>query len=501
VIGFIRTPNPPRQTSSTLVMDFDMRASVNICLPWQTSKQKTGFALAKLETQTGFALAKLETQTGFAFAKLETQTGFALAKLETQAAPLYGFGVPASRTMRSRTTLVAASALALLLCACSKSGGGAPEGGGMPPADVNVAVVVSKEITEWDDFTGRVEAKDTIEIRPRVGGYLAAVHFDEGKPVTKGQLLFSIDDREYRAAVETAAANVARAQSRSEVAAGELARSNKLLLARAVSQEEFASRQGELRQSVADVRSAQASLTQARLSLEFTRIESPIAGRIGVALLRPGNLLAPGTSLLATVVSQDPMYVYFEGDERTYLKYQDMAREGSRPSSRDVQNPVRMGLANEAGYPHAGTMDMVDNQLNPQTGSIRARAVFDNKQGTLTPGLFARIQLLGSGVHKALLIHDRAVMTDQDRKYVYVVGAKGEAQRKDVVLGASVEGLRIVTNGLDGTEQVVINGTSKIFFPGAPLKPTLVDMDKPDTQPAPPAAAAPGDKPAAEKQG
>lgn len=385
-----------------------------------------------------------------------------------------------------------ATVLAISMLGCSKSGApaDAAAGKGPPPAEVSVAPVVNKEITEWDEFTGRVEAKETIEIRPRVGGYLASVNFDEGKAVKKGQLLFAIDDREYRAALETASANVARAQSRSEVAAGEVARSNKLLVARAVSQEEFANRNGELRQAVADVRAAQASLTQARLNLEFTRIESPIDGRIGLAMMRPGNLIAPGTTLLATVVSLDPMYVYFEGDERTYLKYQQMARAGERPSSRDVQNPVRMGLANEEGYPHAGVMDMLDNQLNSQTGSIRARAVFDNKDGVFTPGLFARIQLMGSGTHQALLIHDQAVLTDQDRKYVFVVGPGSTALRKNITLGDSVDGLRIVVGGLDASDSVVVNGMRKIFFPGMPLKTNVVPMDAPNTlAPAQPAAA------------
>ena len=387
---------------------------------------------------------------------------------------------------------------AVLLAACSKPAGpDASQSAAPPPADVSVAQVVSREITEWDEFIGRVEAKETIELRPRVGGYLKAVHFEEGGPVKKGQLLFSIDDREYRAAVETAAANVARAQTRVELASGELARSNKLLAARAVSQEEFATRKGELAQANADVRTAKAQHTQANLNLEFTRIESPIDGRVGLAMQRPGNLLAPGTSMLGTVVSLDPMYVYFEGDERTYLKYQDMARAGERPGSRESRNPVRMGLANEQGYPHEGYMDMVDNQLNPQTGSIRARAVFDNKDGVFTPGLFARIQLLGSGKRQAMLIHDQAVLTDQDRKYVFVVGPKGEAIRKDIVLGASVEGLRIVDSGLAGSEQVVVNGMRKIFFVGMPLKAVVVSMDAPNTPP--PAPAQPATAP--EKQG
>ena len=377
--------------------------------------------------------------------------------------------------------LLTVSTLALTILtfsACQKSDtAGAPGANqGPPPAEVSVAPVVNREVTEWDDFTGRVEAKEIIEIRPRVGGYLSSVNFDEGKAVKKGQLLFSIDDREYRAAVETAAANVARAQSRSEVAAGEVARSNKLLVARAVSQEEFATREGEMRQAVADVRSAQASLTQARLNLEFTRIESPIDGRIGVAMMRPGNLIAPGSTVLATVVSLDPMYVYFEGDERTYLKYQDMARAGERPSSRDGQSAVRMGLANEV---------------------IGWRI--------MTEQLGARIQLVGSGNHQAMLIHDQAVLTDQDRKFVYVLGPGNTALRKDVSLGDLVDGLRIVTGGLDAADVVVVNGMRKIFFPGMPLKANTVPMDAPNTPPPqppsqgltqPPAASA-----AAEKQG
>ncbi len=395
-----------------------------------------------------------------------------------------------------RGLLMVVSLLSVLVAACSKSNdAGAPAGGGgPPPADVNVAQVISKEITEWDEFTGRIEAKESIEIRPRVGGYLQAIHFDEGKSVAKGQLLFSIDDREYRAAVDTAAGNLARAQARAELARSELQRSQKLLAAKAVSVEELNTRQAELKQAQADVQQSAAGLTQARLNLEFTRVTSPIAGRIGVAMMRPGNLISPGTSLLTTVVSLDPIYVYFQGDERAYLKYQDMARAGERPSSRDARNPVRMGLANEDGYPHTGYMDFVDNALNPQTGSIRARAVFDNKDGVFTPGLFARIQLLGSGSHQAMLIHDRAVLTDQSRKYVWTVGTKGEALRKDVVLGGSVDGLRIVNSGLEGSEQIVINGTSKIFFPGAPLKPTVAPMDNPDyVAPQPQNAAAPAE--------
>ncbi|MFK7887492.1 MAG: efflux RND transporter periplasmic adaptor subunit [Gammaproteobacteria bacterium] len=363
--------------------------------------------------------------------------------------------------------------------------GGAPQG--PPPADVNVAPVELTRVTEWDQFNGRIEAVHNVEIRPRVGGYLEQVHFAEGSVVEEGAVLYTIDPREYEAAVRRAEAGLAGAQARQKQALIEQARSEKLLEVQAVSNEEFEQRRGEALQARAQIATAEAELVQAELNLEFATIRAPITGRVGEALVRPGNLVSPGTTLLTTLVSIDPVHVVFEGDEHVYLKYQAQARRGDRPSSRDVRNPVRVGLINEEGFPHEGEMDFVDNQLNPATGTIRGRAVLANPDGIFTPGLFARLRLLGSSEYEALLVSELAVLTDQDRKYVYVVGPNGEAQRRDVQLGRDIDGLRVVEQGLREGDQVVVNGTSRIFFPGAPLKTTQVTMENPSgvTTPAP----------------
>lgn len=382
--------------------------------------------------------------------------------------------------------------LVLLASACGSS---APHGG-PPPAGVNVAEVVQKKVREWDDFTGRLEAPERVEIRPRVTGYLAEVAFDEGALVKSGDLLFRIDDREYRAAVARAEAEVARTQAASEVARTRAQRVDRLLQAQAISTEDADSRAAEYRQALAAVQGAQAALETARIDLGFTRITAPADGRVSRALVRPGNLVQSGgggePTLLTTLVSVDPLHVVFQGDERIYLKYQRLNRSGLRPSSREARNPVRVALADESDYPHDGYMDFVDNAIDPQTGTITGRAVIPNPDGDLTPGMFVRLKLLGSGEYEALLIHERAIMTDQDRRYVYVVGEGNTAQRKDVVLGARVEGLRVVQSGLSPGDLVVVNGTQKIFFPGMPLQPTTVPMDDPEREPPPATAATQG---------
>jgi multidrug efflux system membrane fusion protein len=381
-----------------------------------------------------------------------------------------------------------------LLAACG-GGGGPPQ---MPPTEVNVAGVVAKRVAQWDEFTGRIEAVEAVEIRPRVAGYIAGVHFEEGAEVAKGALLFTIDDREYRAAADSAQASVARAATRVDVTRSELARTEKLAEARAASTEELEQRRGELRQAEADLKAAQAAARQAELNLGFTRVTSPIAGRASLARLKVGSLVGAGDPVLTTVVSLDPVYVTFRGDERAYLRYQDMAREGSRPSSRETANPVRVALANESGFPHEGRMVFVDNAVDPATGTILARAELPNPDRRFTPGLFARVQLLGSGERDALLVHPQAVLTDQDRRYVYVAGqvtapqggpAYTGAVRKDVVLGPQIDGLVVVESGLAPADKVVVNGMRKIFFPGAPVAPVEVPMDAPNTVVAPAGAA------------
>ena len=275
--------------------------------------------------------------------------------------------------------------LLLPLVSCTKSGGAASA---PPPPQVNVAQVLERRVKDWDEFTGRFQAVESVEIRPRVSGYIDEVAFKEGSQIKRGDLLFIIDPRPYKAEADHAAADVKRYKTALELAQIELARVQKLKDSGAVSQEELDERKSTLAQAEANVSASAATLESATLNQEFTRVTSPIAGRVGRAEVTRGNLVTGGTNggtLLTSVQSIDPIYVYFEGDEQAYLRYNQMARAGERPSSRDTPNPVRIGLANEDGFPHSGVMDFVDNQLNSQTGTIRARAVLENKDGLFTP--------------------------------------------------------------------------------------------------------------------
>lgn len=388
--------------------------------------------------------------------------------------------MPSKPAFRARAVRASAVLLSALLAACGGDGG-APE---FPPPQVNVASPVQKSVTEWDEYSGRIEAVDSVEIRPRVAGYLAAVHFEEGMTVDKGQRLFSIDDREYRAAAASARADLARAEARVQLAERELARSRSLIEARAVSQGEVEAREAERKQAEADVLAARARVAQAELTLSFADIRAPIAGRVGAARVKPGNLVAPDQTLLTTLVSLDPVYVAFEGDEHAYLRYQKMIREGDWSSPRESSVPVEVGLSSERGFPHRGEIVFIDNALNPATGTILAKARLDNASGVFTPGLFARVRLLGATREGALLIHEQALLTDQDRRYVYVIGEGNTAQRRDLQLGPLIDGLRVVVDGLSAGDQVVVNGTRKIFFPGQPVAPVVVPMTDPNQAPA-----------------
>jgi len=364
----------------------------------------------------------------------------------------------------------------VLLQGCEPSKAETPAG---PPApDVSVAEVVARNVTQWDEFNGRVAAVETVSIRPRVSGRVDEVSYTEGQEVEKGQVLFVIDPRPFQAALKLAEAELARASTQAKLAKTEMARVSKLLEAKMISQEDYDKRAAAAQQGDAQIQAAAAAVEIARLNLEFTEVRSPINGRAGQALVTAGNLVNAEISptLLTTVISLSPVYVYFEGDEQTYLRYVEMARNGERPSSRDVQNPVRVGLANEVGFPHEGYMDFVDNQLDPETGTIRARAVLDNQQRIFTPGLFARVQLLGSGSKAVLLVDDKAILTDQDRKYVYLLGPENRAVRRDVETGRLAEGLRVITSGLSAGDQVIVHGVQKIFYPGMVVNPQQVKM-------------------------
>jgi RND family efflux transporter MFP subunit len=348
-----------------------------------------------------------------------------------------------------------------------------------PAPQVSVASALERDVTEWDEFTGRLEAVESVEVRPRVTGYIESVNFTEGSTVRKGDLLFVIDPRPYRAELSKAEAELARAVASAELAASDAARSEKLVDIKAVSREEYDSRINASREAKANVAGARAAVDSAKLNLEFTRITSPIDGRVSKAAVTTGNLVTGGSNtapLLTTVVSLDPMYVTFEGDEQIYLKYNELSRRGERASSRDAANPVLMGLANEDGYPHRGAMVFVDNQVDPRTGTIRARAAFENKEGYLTPGLFARVKLLGHNSYHAVLVDDRAIGTDQSQKFVYVVDAEHKIAYRPVKVGRLSDGLRIVQQGLQPGETVVVNGMQRVR-PGVVVAPERVAMD------------------------
>lgn len=359
---------------------------------------------------------------------------------------------------------------AALLAAC---GSEAAPSAAMSAPQVSVATVLSEPVQRWDEFTGRVSAVDSVELRPRVSGYVQRVAFVEGEDVRKGDLLYVIDPRPYRAALDQAQAQLERARSEASLAAAQNARARTLIEAKAISREDFEARTAASRQGNAAVRAAEAAVTAARLDLQFTEVRSPIDGRAGRVLVTAGNLAQADATLLTTVVSQDPVYVDFEADERAWLRYGQQASDGAQAV---VRNPVQVGLVSEDGYPHAGTVASVDNQVDPGTGTIRARARVSNPDRVLMPGLFARVRLAGTGTAQALLVDDKAVLTDQDRKYLYVLGAGNTAQRRDVSLGPVVNGLRVVDTGLKPGDKVIVNGLQKVFMPGMPVAPTVVAM-------------------------
>jgi RND family efflux transporter MFP subunit len=375
------------------------------------------------------------------------------------------------------TVAVTLAALGMALAAWRRAEAPSASPATPPPPAVTVAVVPARDVTDWDEFTGRLEAVNAVEIRPRVSGYITRVAFAEGKEVRKGEVLFEIDPRPYQADLERAEAELAQARSGAALAARDVERAQKLVDVQAISREEFDSRTSAETQGGAAVRGAEAAVETARLNLEWTRVRSPIAGRVSRAEVTPGNLVQAGpptATLLTTVVSLDPIYAYFDADEQAYLKYSGLARDGSRPES--GRTPIYMGLANEDGkFPHKGYVDFLDNQLDPATGTIRARAVFSNKDRLFTPGLFARIKLEGSGKYRAALVPDRAIGTDQDKKFVLALKPDSTVDYRAVQPGPLVDGLRVVTSGLKGGERIVVNGLQRVR-PGMKVAPVAGDM-------------------------
>jgi multidrug efflux system membrane fusion protein len=351
-----------------------------------------------------------------------------------------------------------------------------------PPPQVTVASVIERNVTEWDEFTGRLQAVDSVDVRPRVSGLISAVRFDEGAMVHRGDLLFQIDARPFQAEVDRLRAELARAKATAQRGDSELQRAERLRTENAISREELDRRAAFAQESAAQTAAVEATLRSAELNLEFTQVTSPIDGRVGRAIVTEGNLVSSGpgeATLLTTVVSLDPVYAYFDADEQIFLKYSGVGNgeRGSGIRRRSGQLPIRMALSNEDGFPRAGHLDFLDNQLDGTRGTIRARAVFRNTDGQLTPGLFVRLRLAGTAVYKGLLIQDRAVGTDLSKKFVYVVGPKSDVQYREVTLGPIVDGLRVVRSGLEAGDSIIVNGLQRVR-PGAQVTPVVEQMDK-----------------------
>jgi RND family efflux transporter MFP subunit len=389
--------------------------------------------------------------------------------------------------------LIAMILTSLALAGCS---GSAPKPA-PPMPQVTVATPLQRDVVDWDEYVGRFEAIQDVELRPRVSGTIDRVLFANGQHVRQGQPLFIIDPRPYAAALAQAQAQVAKANATLANTRTELARAEKLFAAQAISKEEEEQKQADVRTAAADLSAAQANVSTARLNLGFTTVRSPISGLVSDRRVSKGNFAQEATTVLTRVVSTDPIWFSFEGAESFYLKYLRQDRSGERGSSRHTPNPVEVQLADESGYRWHGRMEFVDNAIDTNSGTIRAHAVIANPDGFLTPGMFGRARLLGSGHYHAMLVPDEAIITDQTRKLVYVIGKDGKVAPRPVETGPQVEGLRVVKTGLLPTDLVAIEGITTLQ-PGIavqakriPMKPRAADTSptsQPDT--APPASEA-----------
>jgi len=387
--------------------------------------------------------------------------------------------------------LVGSLGLVLLLIAevgCKKAS--APGPGPLP---VNVVTVVEKEVNEWDEFTGRLEAVESVEIRPRVSGYITEVHIEAGAVIKKGDLLYVIDPRPYQADFDRAAAEFERMQAQLKLAQIELDRAKELRTKNTISASEFDQKAATYQGASAAAASAEAAKNSAALNLEFTQIKSPIDGRVSDARITLGNLVQPGPgteSVLTTVVSVDPIYAKVDADENAILKYVKLSEEGKRVSARTAKIPAFVELGNETDFPHEGYIDFVDNRLDPGTGTVRARAVLKNwNPNLITPGFFVRVRVAGATPYRAALIPDKVISSQQGVKYVFVVKADNTLERRTIETGTIFEGKRIVKSGLKDGEKVV-STRLQLIQPGMPVKP--IPEEPPALQPVP----APSEKPA-----
>jgi multidrug efflux system membrane fusion protein len=351
---------------------------------------------------------------------------------------------------------------------------------------VSVAVVSESEVEAWDEFSGRLEAVERVDVRSRVAGAVQSVHFREGALVKKGDLLITIDPAPYAAEAERAEAQVAAAQARVTNARSEQSRAQRMWDDKAISQREYEDRSNGLREAEANLRAAQAQRDAVRLNLSYTQVRAPVAGRIGRLEITTGNLVAagPGAPVLTTLVSVSPIYASFDTDEQVVIRALGSLPGGASARAALERIPVQMGTSGSADTPYQGRLQLIDNQVDAKSGTVRVRAAFDNKDGALMPGQFARIRMGQPQATRALLVNERAVGTDQNKKFVLVVAEGNKAEYREVTLGASVNGLRVVNEGLKPGERIVVNGLQRVR-PGALVQPQAVSMDaKADVQAA-----------------
>ena len=359
---------------------------------------------------------------------------------------------------------IAVLAVGALLSGCDQAPPAQAAAAAPPPPPVEVAAPLVRSIVEWDEFTGRFAAAERVDMRARVSGYLQEAHFQDGQIVQKGDLLFTIDQRPFQAELARARAEVASAQSRLSLSERELSRAERLVASKAISEEAADNRRSARAQAAADLQAARAGAAIAELNLQFTEIRSPVSGRISDRKVDVGNLVTggDGATLLATIVALDPIHLEFTMSEADFLKYGRLHSDGVRASARDGAHAIYARLMDEAGWPHEGVMDFLDNTLDAASGTIRARAVFANPDLQLTPGTFARIRMAGSGRYDATMVPDAAIVSDQANKIVMTVDAEGTVVPRQVTLGPVVDGLRVVRSGLDpAADRIVVKGLQR----------------------------------------
>ncbi len=345
-----------------------------------------------------------------------------------------------------------------------------------PPLVVTVSQPVEREVIDHDEYTGRAVAVEEVEVRARVSGYLIKVNFTEGAEVRKGDLLYQIDPRPFQATLDATKGQVAQWEAKRARAEADVARNQRLLPKGAASQKDLDNATADFGEARAAIQSAQAVIEQATLSLEFTRVTAPISGRISRTAITEGNLVTADSTLLTTIVSMHPMYAYFDVDERSMLRYQQLTRARKQHNARVPRVPVLLQLANEEGFPHAGEIDFIDNRVDPTTGTIRTRGVFPNTNRILTPGLFVRVRIPGGDAYKALLVTDRALGTDQGQKYIWVVNDQKVVEYRVITPGPlQSDGLRVIQAGLKPGEWVIVNGLQRAR-PGVTVEPQRADM-------------------------